>query len=81
MTIADPIYGPHGKTPLTDPTEGRTHKTLDTQFILELLKDLGPVTVTVKDRLDHVSDEAELTRLFKVAAKATSIQEFEKELH
>ena len=51
------------------------------KFILELLKDLGPVTVTVKDQLDHISDEAELTRLFKVAAKATSIQEFEKELH
>ncbi len=51
------------------------------KFILELLKDLGPVTVTVKDQLDHISDETELTRLFKVAAKATSIQEFEKELH
>ncbi len=51
------------------------------KFILELLKDLGPVTVTVKDQLDHISDEVELTRLFKLAAKATSIQEFEKELH
>ena len=51
------------------------------KFILELLKDLGPVTVTVKDRLDHISDESELSRLHKIAAKATSIQEFEKELH
>ena len=51
------------------------------KFILDLLKDLGPVTVTVKEHLDHISDEAELSRLHKIAAKATSMQEFEKELH
>ncbi len=51
------------------------------KFILELLENLGPVTVSVKDRLDKISDETELTRLFRVAAKATNMQEFEKELH
>ncbi len=50
-------------------------------FIMELLKGLGTVTVSVKESLDKISDEAELTRLFRVASKATSIQEFEKELH
>ncbi len=51
------------------------------QDIIELLNGLGTVQVRVKDHLDTITDTDELTRLLKVAAKATSMQEFEKELH
>ncbi len=50
------------------------------KFILELLEDLGKVDQSLKDRLDQISDETELTRLLKLAAKATNLEEFEKEL-
>ncbi len=44
--------------------------------ILDLLEDFGPVDQGIKDHLDTISDEAELSRLLKVAAKASSIEEF-----
>ena len=48
--------------------------------ILEILEDLGSVDSRIKERLDMISDEKELSRLHKLAARATSIEEFEKEL-
>lgn len=49
--------------------------------ILDLLEDLGNVDQILKDRLNNISDEAELTRLHKLAAKFSSLEEFEKELN
>ena len=49
--------------------------------IIELLEDLGPIPSNVKERLEEITEEAELSRLHKVAAKASSMQEFEKELN
>ena len=59
--------------------EGRAEG--ERKFILDLLADLGDVQSNISDRLDEISDEAELSRLLKIAAKAKSIQEFEKALN
>ncbi len=48
--------------------------------IITILKCLGNVPATINDRLNEINDEAELDRLLIVAAKAASMQEFEKEL-
>ncbi|MBS6263445.1 MAG: hypothetical protein KH549_09970 [Clostridium sp.] len=47
--------------------------------ILELLEELGPVPDQLRDRLEELEELRDLRALLKLAAKADSLDVFEKE--
>ena len=49
--------------------------------ILELLEELGPVPSEVKEKICGITDLEDLRKLLKLAAKANSLEEFEKYLN
>ncbi len=44
--------------------------------ILELLEDLGPVPASLKEQILSQKDEAKLSRMLKLAARADRLEEF-----
>ena len=50
------------------------------EFIISLLEDIAPVSAHLKEEILSIQSEEKLARLFKKAAKAESLEEFEKEL-
>ena len=57
--------------------EGRLEATREN--ILELLEELGPVPDQLRDRLEELEELGDLRALLKLAAKADSLDVFEKE--
>lgn len=57
--------------------EGRLEATREN--ILELLEELGPVPDQLRDRLEELEELRDLRALLKLAAKADSLDVFEKE--
>lgn len=58
--------------------EGKIEERIET--IMELLADLGPLPEALKERLENETDMSRLKAWFKLAAKAESIEQFEKEI-
>ena len=49
-----------------------------TEVILDLLEDLGPVPEKLREDICAISDMETIKKLYKLAAKAGSLEEFEK---
>lgn len=58
--------------------EGKIEDRIET--IMELLADLGPLPEALKERLENETDMNRLRVWCKLAAKAESIEQFEKEI-
>lgn len=56
---------------------GRTEGKRDDIF--ELLEEVGVVSKSLKEQIGQLSDEKQLKELLKLAARSTSIDEFERE--
>ena len=52
-----------------------------TESILELLEDLGPVPEELREDICAITDMETIRKLHKLAAKAGSLEEFEKNVH